>query len=83
MSNLMKGPAGKRGEKVEAVLRLASRRNGASRAELIDLTGWIGCPWKWAFKNPRKTGWCDRRGLRLKVIEGKDGETRYRVTRRS
>jgi hypothetical protein len=75
-------PAGKRGEKVEAVLRLASRRNGASRAELIDLTGWSAAPWRWLFRNPKKTGYCDRRGLRLKVIEGRDGEVRYRVVKR-
>jgi len=82
MSNLMKVPAGKRGEKVEAVLRLASRRNGASREELNELTEWKGAPWRWLFANKNKTGYCDRRGLRLKVIEGRDGEVRYRVVKR-
>ena len=72
------GPSGK----VVDILKLASRPNGASREELNDLTGWSGAPWKWLFSNKRNTGYCDRHGYRLKVIEGKSGETRYAVTKR-
>jgi hypothetical protein len=39
-------------------------------------------PWKWLFKNPKQTGYCDRHRYTLKIIEGKDGETRYVTTKR-
>lgn len=64
---------------VGKVIELASRPNGASPAELNKLSGWKGCPWKWQFSNPKKTGWCDRRGLGFEVKTA-DGETRYCVT---
>lgn len=64
---------------VGKVIALASRPQGASPAELNKLTGWKGCPWKWQFSNPKKTGWCDRRGLGFEV-KTVDGDTRYCVT---
>jgi hypothetical protein len=72
------GPTGK----VTEILKLASRPNGASREELNTLTKWSGAPWKWLFKNPKGTGFCDRHGYTLRIAEGKEGETRYRVTKR-
>jgi hypothetical protein len=68
--------------KVARILKMASRPNGASRAELNKLTGWRGAPWKWLFKNPKGTGYCDRWGYTLRVTEGKDGEVRYRVEKK-
>ena len=70
-----------RGNVVE-ILKLASRPNGVSRAELIALTKWEGAPWKWLFKNSKGTGYCDRWGYSLQVIEGKEGETRYHVKKK-
>jgi hypothetical protein len=72
------GPSGK----VVDILKLASRPNGASREELNTLTEWSGAPWKWLFKNPKGTGYCDRHGYTLRTIEGKDGEVRYCTTKR-
>jgi hypothetical protein len=68
--------------KVARILKLASRPHGASRAELNKLTGWRRAPWRWLFSNKHGTGYCDRHGYVLRVVEGKDGETRYRVTKR-
>jgi hypothetical protein len=72
---------GPRGMVVD-ILKLASRSNGVSREELNTLTKWSGAPWKWLFKNPKGTGYCDRWGYTLRIAEGKDGETRYCVTKR-
>jgi len=66
---------------VAEILRLASRPSGVSREELNEATGWKGAPWKWLFSNPKKNGFCDRHGYRLKIIEAEDG-VRYRVTKR-
>ena len=72
------GPSGR----VVEILKLASRTNGVSREELNALTKWSGAPWKWLFMNPKGTGYCDRWGYTLRVIEGKEGETRYVTTKR-
>jgi hypothetical protein len=72
------GPSGR----VAEILKLASRAQGASRDELNALTKWKGAPWKWLFSNPKKSGYCDRWGYRLRVEEGKNGEARYHVTKR-
>jgi hypothetical protein len=64
------------------ILSLASRPNGASRKELIDATGWKQQAWRWGFENKHGTGWCQRHGYTLKVIERKDGVVAYRVTKR-
>jgi len=62
--------------------KLASRPNGASRAELIKLTGWKQQAWKWYFVNSNDNGFCQKFGYKLDVIEGKDGETRYRISKK-
>ena len=73
--------AGPRGMVVD-ILKLASRPNGVSREELNALTKWSGAPWKWLFKNPKGTGYCDRWGYHLRITEGKSGETRYVISKR-
>jgi hypothetical protein len=70
------GPSGR----VAEILKLASRAQGVSREELNKLTKWKGAPWRWLFSNPRKNGYADRWGYRLRVEEGKAGEARYCVT---
>lgn len=62
--------------------KLASRVNGASRQELIELTGWSQQAWKWYFVNSKGNGFCQRFGYKLEVIEGKDGETRYKIVKK-
>ena len=64
------------------ILKLAARKQGVSREELNTLTEWTGAPWKWNFSNPKGTGYCDRFGYKLAILTGKDGETRYHVTKR-
>jgi hypothetical protein len=68
--------------KVARILKLASRPNGASRAELNKLTGWRGAPWRWLFTNPKRTGYADRWNYKFSVIEGEDGEVRYHVAKK-
>src|SRR5262245_15468276 len=65
---------------VEKILKLASRPDGVSPAELNKLTSWKGAPWKWLFSNPKGNGYCDRWGYKFKVTRTDDGETRYCVT---
>lgn len=79
-STAPKAPKAPRGFVVD-ILRLSCRPSGVSRDELNDLTKWKGAPWKWLFKNPKKTGYCDRWGYTLKITEGKDGEVRYHTTK--
>lgn len=79
-STAPKAPKAPRGNVVE-ILKLSCRPSGVSREELNDLTKWKGAPWKWLFKNPKKTGYCDRWGYSLKITEGKDGEVRYHTTK--
>lgn len=64
------------------IAELASRANGASRDELIKLSGWKAQAWKWYFVNSKDTGLCQRFGYTLKVLEGKEGESRYKITKR-
>lgn len=64
----------------EKIGKLASRAQGASRAELIELSGWKQQAWKWYFVNSKDSGFCQRFGYKLEVIEGKDGESRYKIT---
>lgn len=66
----------------EKIGKLASRPQGASRAELIELSGWSAQAWKWYFVNSKDNGFCQRFGYKLDVIEGKDGETRYKITKK-
>ena len=68
-------PEGKRAE----IVALCRRKEGATRAELIDLTGWSKAPWKWLLSNPQGTGICDRYGYGLKV-EHEGRNSRYFVT---
>jgi hypothetical protein len=62
--------------------KLAGRKQGASRAELIKLTGWEKQSWKWYFVNSRETGWCQRNGYSLQMLKGEDGEARYHVVKK-
>jgi hypothetical protein len=71
------GPSGVAAE----ALKLASRKLGATRNELIELTQWTGAPWKWLFWNSKKNGWCQRFGFSLTVISRKDGSTAYAVAK--
>jgi hypothetical protein len=70
-----KGPSGM----VEAILKLASRAKGVTPAELNELTKWKGAPWKWLFKNPKGTGYCDRWGYSFEVVH-EDG-AHYKVAK--
>jgi hypothetical protein len=78
-----KGPSKPREEKTAPegkrlqVVELCMRPEGASTKELIALTGWHGCPWKWTIGNNKNgTGLCDRYGYSFHT--GKvDGEVRY------
>lgn len=82
------GTAEPRGMAIE-IGKLASREAtttrgaGASRAELIELTGWEKQAWKWYFVNSKNNGFCQKFGYDLKVIDGTDGETRYHITKKA
>src|SRR5262249_8855643 len=65
---------------VKKSLKLTSRKDGVSPAELNKVTEWKGAPWKWLFSNPKGNGYCDRWGYKFKVTRTDDGETRYCVT---
>src|SRR5579862_759300 len=67
---------------VVEILKLSSRENGVSPAQLNELTKWKGAPWKWLFSNPKKTGYCDRWGYTFKVVDF-NGETRYKTEKKS
>jgi hypothetical protein len=73
--------AGPSGMTVE-ILKLASRKQGATRSELIALTKWEQQAWKWYFENSKNSGACQRWGYKLKVIERPDGATAYHVTKK-
>jgi hypothetical protein len=62
--------------------KLAARKQGASRAELIKLTKWQKQSWRWYFVNSRGTGWCQRHDYTLQVLKGDDGEARYHVVKK-
>lgn len=62
----------------DAVIALAQRKQGATAAELNALTNWKGAPWKWLFSNSKKTGWCDKRNLKFKVLK-RQGAKRTQV----
>jgi hypothetical protein len=62
--------------------KLAARKQGASRAELVKLTKWQKQSWRWYFVNSRDTGFCQRHGYTLQVLKGEDGEARYRVSKK-
>jgi len=66
---------------VAAILKLASRKNGATREELNALTGWSGAPWKWLFANPKGTGYANRHGYHFEVIQRTSGEIAYKVSK--
>lgn len=72
------GPTGM----VAKILELASRAEGVTPAELNETTNWRGAPWKWLFKNPKGTGYCDRHGFTFQVQ--KEGRrTTYRVEKQA
>ena len=66
---------------VVEILKLASRKDGVSPAELNKLTEWKGAPWKWLFSNPKGNGYCDRWGYKFKVIAEKDDPRAVQVPR--
>jgi hypothetical protein len=69
-------PEGKRAEVVAMCMRPA----GASTKELIALTGWKGCPWKWTIGNNKNgTGLADKFGYGF-TSEKVGDETRYFLT---
>ena len=72
------GPSGM----TEKLGALASRPQGASRAELIKLSGWAQQAWRWFFHNSKGNGFCQRHGYTLKVIERDSGETAYKISKR-
>lgn len=53
------------------IVALCSRDEGATPAELNEMTKWKGAPWKWLLSNPKGTGLADRYGYELIVT--KDG----------
>lgn len=65
---------------VVTILKLSSRANGVTPAELNNATQWTGAPWKWLFSNPKKTGYADRWGYTFEVVT-ENGETRYKTTK--
>jgi hypothetical protein len=70
------------GSKREAVVKLAMRKGGVTRSELITATGWKVCPWRWTFSNPQKTGLADRiTGLKFWTEETDAGVT-YHLERK-
>lgn len=71
------GPSGK----VVDILKLTCRAKGATPEELNTLTKWKGAPWKWLFKNPKKTGYCDRWGYSFDVIKDDSG-THYKTEKK-
>jgi hypothetical protein len=63
------------------VVALCQRKNGASPAELNELTHWHAAPWRWMIGNNHKgTGFADRLGLKFNVTKD-DGETRYHLSK--
>ena len=59
------------------VVQMCMRSEGASTKELIDLTGWKGCPWKWTIGNNKNgTGLADKFGYRFHTDKVAD-EVRY------
>jgi hypothetical protein len=69
-------PDGKRMQ----IIALCLREHGASTRELVELTGWHKCPWKWTVgSNKNGTGFCDRYnyGFRSEKV---GGEVRYFLT---
>jgi hypothetical protein len=67
---------------VVEILKLASRAKGVSPAELNELIKWKGAPWKWLFAKPKKTGYSDRWGYKLTVLNPENGGVRYQVVKR-
>jgi hypothetical protein len=66
--------------KLADIVKIASRKQGASVAELLETTGWAKAPWKTVFSSPTNgRGLCDRFGYGLK-IEKVEGVTRYFLT---
>ena len=70
------------GSMAEKIGKLASRPQGASRAELIKLTKWEKQAWKWYFVSSKGNGFCQRHGYKLKVIERDGGEVAYHIVRK-
>lgn len=77
-ANGAEGPSGMAGQ----AFALACRPQGATPAELNALTKWKGMPWKWSFRNPKGTGWCDKYGFTLEVVKV-DGAATYKVTKKA
>lgn len=69
------------GSMAEKIGKLASREQGASREELIKLSGWAQQAWKWYFVNSKDNGFCQKFGYDLKVIEKEGEPTRYKITK--
>lgn len=53
----------KAGSLARRCIELAQRDQGVTTAELNELTGWKGAPWRWLFSNRKGEGWCDKAGL--------------------
>lgn len=75
-----RGDAKPKGMVVE-ILKLSCRAKGVTPEELNALTKWKGAPWKWLFKNPKKTGYCDRWGYTFEVVKDDDG-THYKTEKK-
>jgi len=72
-----------KGSLIEKILKLCERAQGATRKELFDLTDWTrNYAWKWGLSNKHGTGFADRHGYKLTVIERKDGSSAYKVAKK-
>lgn len=60
------------------VVELCMREQGATPAQLKELTKWQGTPWKWFLgNNPKKTGLADRFGYEFEARKGAGKEVTY------
>lgn len=60
------------------VVELCMREQGATPAELKELTKWQGTPWKWFLgNNPKLTGLADRFGYEFEARKGAGKEVTY------
>lgn len=57
-------------ETIRKIVELASRKQGATRKELEEASGWVNAGWPWMFYNPKTgKGIAPRYGMKFEVIE--------------
>lgn len=63
------------------IIALCSRPEGATPAQLNELTNWSKAPWKWLLQNRKGTGFCDRFGYTLTDRDEGSKAAIYRMTK--